>query len=69
MYSSPSRSRRDRNSATRIWGQKSEDTKSFINPLKFRASGPDDVEFCPPVEVRRWMKVQVKSLEDEKLAS
>ncbi|MDP7372108.1 MAG: hypothetical protein QF451_05475 [Nitrospinota bacterium] len=63
MYSTPSRSLRSGSTGAR----KSENATSLINPLSFVECRDDDRR--EQIELRRWMKVEVKSLENEKLAS
>ncbi len=63
MYSTPSRSLRSGSTGAR----KCENATSLINPLSVGECRDDDRR--EQIELRRWMKVEVKSLENEKLAS
>ena len=67
MYSTPSRSLCSGSTGARRWARKSENATSLINPLSFVECRDDDRR--EQIELRRWMKVEVKSLENEKLAS
>lgn len=66
MFSISSRRQRVGKSARR-WAQKSDSSKSAITPLNFERSNDD--EYLNQVGLKSWMKVEVKSFEEEKLAS
>ncbi|MBT3433368.1 MAG: hypothetical protein HOC91_16070 [Nitrospinaceae bacterium] len=68
MFSiSSRRRRRDRTSASEL-ATKSKNMKNRITPLSFERSNDD--EYLNQVGLKSWMKVEVKSLEEEeRLAS